>query len=59
MEYDQVERGKTIMPVMRHTFTGIMAKNLTVHARIHARIVHLAWSVTARALGMRWHAIRY
>ena len=57
MGYDQVEQGKTIMSVMQYTF--IMAKNLTVHALIHARIVHLAWSITARALGMRWHAIGY
>jgi hypothetical protein len=45
------------MAVMRYTVMFIMAKNLTVHALLHARIVHLARSITARVLGMRWHAI--
>ena len=57
MGYDQVEQGKTIMSVMQYTFR--MAKNRTVHTLIHAQIVHLSWSVTARALGMRWHVIGY
>ena len=40
-------------------FTFMMAKNLIVHALIqfHAQIVHLAWSATARVLGMTPHEV--